>query len=183
LHNIILQENTADKWRWLIDPINGYTVKGTYHFLTMAEPSPHRVLYDDIWQKYILLKVNVSAWCLLKNRLPTKDNLIRRRILPIDDNVCLRMWFSGYCRASIPRLWHLYQCVVIGFTVVTHILRCTSFSSRSPTSVWSPSGVSKTFTFILPNNLVHICLGYLEGAEQSGIQSKSTRLPDYFRQG
>jgi len=49
LHNIVMQQNTVDKWRWLLDPINIYNVKGIYHFLTMAEPSPHMVLCDDIW--------------------------------------------------------------------------------------------------------------------------------------
>ena len=183
LHGIVLQENNAYRWRWLMDPINRYTVKGTYHFLTMTEPSPHRVLYHDIWQKYIPLKVNVFAWRIIRNSLPTKDNLIRRRILPIENNLCRRMWFGGDCRASFPRMRYLYQCVVIGFTVVTHFLCCTSLSSRSFSSVWSPGGVSETFIFILPNNLFSLCLGYLEGAEQPGIQSKIIRLSGYFRQG
>jgi hypothetical protein len=34
LNNIVLQENIQDQWRWLLDPIHGYTVKGTYCFLT-----------------------------------------------------------------------------------------------------------------------------------------------------
>jgi len=36
VNNIILQENTYDSWRWLFDPIHGYTVCGTYLFLTSS---------------------------------------------------------------------------------------------------------------------------------------------------
>nr|ABN05773.1 hypothetical protein MtrDRAFT_AC148815g37v2 [Medicago truncatula] len=33
LHNIVLQENIHDAWRWLLDPIQGYSVRGAYRFL------------------------------------------------------------------------------------------------------------------------------------------------------
>ena len=34
LHNIVLQENVEDTWRWLLDPSQGYAVRGAYRFLT-----------------------------------------------------------------------------------------------------------------------------------------------------
>jgi len=37
LHNIVLQDHVHDKWKWLLDHIVGYSVKGTYHFLTTVE--------------------------------------------------------------------------------------------------------------------------------------------------
>lgn len=36
LHNIVLQENVHDAWRWLLDPIHGYSVRGAYRFLTTS---------------------------------------------------------------------------------------------------------------------------------------------------
>lgn len=48
LHNIVLQDNIVDKWRWLLDLINGYSVSGTYHFLTMAESPFDRGLSADV---------------------------------------------------------------------------------------------------------------------------------------
>jgi hypothetical protein len=37
LNNAILQVNKHDYWRWLLDPIHGYSVRGTYRFLTSAD--------------------------------------------------------------------------------------------------------------------------------------------------
>jgi len=34
LDNVVLQDVITDRWKWLLDPVNGYSVKGTYHFLT-----------------------------------------------------------------------------------------------------------------------------------------------------
>jgi len=34
LHNIVLQDTVLDSWRWLLDPIHGYTVRGAYRFIT-----------------------------------------------------------------------------------------------------------------------------------------------------
>jgi len=123
LSDIVLQENILDRWRWVPDLINGYTVQGTYQYLTSSNSSMERGLSDMIWMKQVLLKVSVFVWRLLRNRLPTKDNLIRRRVLHLDDSACV-----GGC--SCPKsadhfifrcnifgsLWHLiYQWVGISF--------------------------------------------------------------------
>ena len=51
LHNIDFQDQVLDRWMWLLDPINGYSVKGTYHFLTTVDDSPDRGFFDDVWHK------------------------------------------------------------------------------------------------------------------------------------
>jgi len=89
LHNIVLQDNISDRWRWLLDPIHGYTVKGTYHFLSTMEAPADRSLYVDFWHKRDPLKVSLFAWQLFRNRLLTKDNLVRRHVLHLADNVCV----------------------------------------------------------------------------------------------
>ena len=89
LHNIVLKDQVLDRWRWLLDPINGHSVKGTYHFLTLVDAPPERGLFDDVWHKQVSSKVSIFAWRLLRNRLPTKDNLVRRQILHHDDTVCV----------------------------------------------------------------------------------------------
>jgi len=43
----------------------------------------------DVWHKNIPSKVSLFAWRLFRNRLPTKDNLARRSILPHTDIACL----------------------------------------------------------------------------------------------
>ncbi|XP_024630861.1 uncharacterized protein [Medicago truncatula] len=78
LCNIVLQDHVLDRWRLVLDPINGYSVKGTYQYLTRADTFVERGLFDAVWLKQAPLKVSIFVWRLFRNRLPTKDNLIRR---------------------------------------------------------------------------------------------------------
>jgi len=89
LLNVVLQENVTDTWRWLLDPIKGYTVREAYRFLTTPEVIPDMYLVDNVWHQCIPSKVSLFVWCLLRNRLPTKDNLVRRRVLHLDDSACI----------------------------------------------------------------------------------------------
>ena len=80
LHNIILQDNVNDVRRWSLDPIHGYSVWEAYHFLTTYGEPEEGNLAVNIWHKYIPSKVILFLWRLLRDRLPTKDNLVRRRV-------------------------------------------------------------------------------------------------------
>lgn len=81
LHDIVLQDHFIDRWKWLLDSVNGYSVKGIYHFLTTIDEPSERELSFDVWHKHFPLKVSLFTWRLFRNRLPTKDNLVRRRVL------------------------------------------------------------------------------------------------------
>lgn len=89
LRNIVLQAHYHDKWRWLLDPINDYSVKGTYQYLTTVEAPSVRGVFDFVWHKHVSLKVSSFAWRLFRERLATKDNLARRRVLHTDDTMCM----------------------------------------------------------------------------------------------
>jgi len=89
LHNIVLQENVEDTWRWLLDPIHGYSVRGAYCFLTTSSELVDRSQVVNIWHKHIPSKVSLFVWRLLRNRLPTKDNLVRLSVLSREDAVCV----------------------------------------------------------------------------------------------
>jgi len=59
-NNVVLQENIQDRW-WLLDPIHGYTVHGTYQFLTtLPEPLVAGVL-KDVWHKLVPTKISLFA--------------------------------------------------------------------------------------------------------------------------
>jgi len=88
LHNVVFQESSTDTWRWLLDPIHGYTVRGTYHFLTTSGAGVDRSRVDDVWHRYIPSKVSLFVWRLLRDRLPTKNNLARRRVIQTTDTAC-----------------------------------------------------------------------------------------------
>ena len=67
-------------------------------------------LLDDVLHKQVPLRVSLFVWRLLRNRLPTKDNLLRRHIIIAKDNTCV-----GRC-SSLETVDHL-------------LFRCDTFSS------------------------------------------------------
>jgi hypothetical protein len=85
LKNLFLQVDALDKWTWLPDPTNNYSVRGAYHLLTHLVPVIITVHKDIIWNKVVLLKVSLFSWRLLNDRLHSKDNLVGRGCL-------LRSW-------------------------------------------------------------------------------------------
>jgi len=83
-----LQHNVHNTWWWLLDPIHGYTVRGAYRFITTTGDMVDMSLIDDVWHKHIPSKVSLLVWCILRNRIPTKDNLVARGVLPSTDLLC-----------------------------------------------------------------------------------------------
>jgi len=47
------------------------------------------VVLDNVWHKQVPLKVFICVWRLLRNRLPTKDNLVRREIISQEAHYCV----------------------------------------------------------------------------------------------
>ncbi|CAJ2637040.1 unnamed protein product [Trifolium pratense] len=62
LLDISLQDQVIDRWHWRLDPDSGYTVP---------------------------LKVSIFAWRLLRDRLPTRANLVSRGVLPPTAATCV----------------------------------------------------------------------------------------------
>ena len=66
---------------WLSDPLGGYSIHGVYHLLTTKD-----ILLADsatamISHNQVSLKVSIFAWRLLRDRLPTKSNLVYRGVI------------------------------------------------------------------------------------------------------
>ena len=109
LSDIVLQDSILDMWSWVLDPLNGYSVRGTYQYLMTSVDHADRVVVDMVWLKQVPLKVSVSVWRLLRNRLPTKDNLLRRRVLHHDDTICV-----GGCDSQETAVHFLLRCDIFG---------------------------------------------------------------------
>ena len=88
LLNVVLQENVSDTWKWLLDPSHGYSVRESYRYFTHSGDMVDRSLVDDVWHWQIPSKVSLLAWHILRDRLPTKDNLSQRGILNSDNIMC-----------------------------------------------------------------------------------------------
>ena len=66
----------------------GYTVRGAYRILTTQDEPFRDETTDLVWHQQVPLKVSILAWRLLRDRLPTKRNLLRRGIIQPSANLC-----------------------------------------------------------------------------------------------
>jgi hypothetical protein len=73
----------------LLDPIHGYSVSGTYRYLTTIDDHWADGLLNDVWHKLEPSKVSLFGWRLLQDRIPTRANLVRRHVLQPNDNLCV----------------------------------------------------------------------------------------------
>jgi len=132
LSDISLQQNSIDRWVWRLDPSNCYTVSGVYHLLTRQLVRTIEAASDLIWRKQVPLKVCVLAWRLLRNRLPTKDNLLARGVLSHINHHCVAVGCSDF-----ETVQHLFiSCpflqlfgAIFGSTLVYFMLGQTIFIS------------------------------------------------------
>ena len=88
LSNIVLQDHTNDNWKWLLNPIQHYYVHRVYQFLASADEPTYRHHISNVWHRQVPLKVSLFGWRLLRNRLPTKDNLLRRQVIASKNTLC-----------------------------------------------------------------------------------------------
>ena len=109
LLDVSLYSNVADRWLWLPDPSRGYTVRGAYDLLSTREDPLAEPTSELIWHSQVPLKVYVFAWRLLRDRLPTKSNLVARGVLSADMASCV----SG-CGLSETTQHLFLSCVTFG---------------------------------------------------------------------
>jgi hypothetical protein len=134
--------NREDRWRWNWDP-DGFSVKSAFDVLSkdlVAGPllSNFEVkIFSNIWQSPAPSKVLAFSWQLLYDRVPTKENLRLRRVIPIDlvDNCvwcgdsretsthlflhckwAIGVWYQifkwlGVIIVAPPNLFHLFDCL------------------------------------------------------------------------
>ncbi|KAL5165677.1 hypothetical protein HKD37_18G050765 [Glycine soja] len=77
-----------DTWIWKPEPAGDYSTKSGYDLIwgELMEARQEQD-YGAIWKLKIPTKTAMSTWRLLRDTLPTKQNL-RRRQIPIDDMLC-----------------------------------------------------------------------------------------------
>jgi hypothetical protein len=83
-----------DMWQWRENKEDGFTVKSCYDLLHRT--SRHttdigplkKFVFTNVWKCAAPSKVCAFSWQLLLSRIPTKDNLWKRRMLRDDQLVC-----------------------------------------------------------------------------------------------
>jgi len=121
LYNIYVQVGEKHKWRCQLTLVKGYTISGVYQMLTEAEPNTRHELQEIIWNKSFCLKVSIFAWQLFHNRIPTKDDLVKRGILQQNLNVVLRMQCCRKCELLIFGMWLLWNFLAITLTMNEYV--------------------------------------------------------------
>jgi len=87
------------------------------------------VVVTTLWNKQVPLKVVLFAWRLFRDRLPTKDNLLRRGVIPFDSRLCI----VG-CN-TVETSYHLFlHCPPFG-SVWQFLLRWLGLSTALPLGV------------------------------------------------
>ncbi|XP_024630644.1 uncharacterized protein [Medicago truncatula] len=89
LQNVTLQVDKEDRWLWRLKSSNDFTVRSASKVLVNQQNTYTEVSPNALWHKDIPLKVVLFAWRLIRDRLPTKDNLIRRGIIGPNDSLCV----------------------------------------------------------------------------------------------
>ncbi|GAU19395.1 hypothetical protein TSUD_76390 [Trifolium subterraneum] len=115
-----------DSWQWQPNLDTGYSVRGAYQLLTSQDSATLGEAETLIWHKQVPLKASICAWRLLRDRLPTRANLVSRGIISPEAHFCVsgcggiesaqHLFFTCGISGSLwsaVRLW-------IGFTLVDH---------------------------------------------------------------
>ncbi|XP_045797597.1 uncharacterized protein LOC123891740 [Trifolium pratense] len=82
-------DQTSDRWQWCPDPETSYTVRGAYQILTSQASVILHAAENLIWHPQVPLKVSIFAWRLLRDRLPTRANLVNRGVLSSSVDTCV----------------------------------------------------------------------------------------------
>ncbi|PWA78063.1 RNA-directed DNA polymerase, eukaryota, Reverse transcriptase zinc-binding domain protein [Artemisia annua] len=111
INGLVLDSSNDDKWTWALEDSGQFSVKSlckAIHnklFVREAESPSFR------WNSWVPRKVNICAWRVALNRLPTSDNLMQRGV-QLSSSLCA---FCGlvdenrdHCLLSCPRVKSLW---------------------------------------------------------------------------
>jgi hypothetical protein len=132
----------VDRWGWIPDKGGEFTVKTTYElvvkmFIASGDLSPEeKFAFKVIWKSLAPSKAAALAWRALLDRLPTRMNLFKRRIImQVEECLCV---FCGeeletaahlflYC-PRITQLWdRIFAWLGLGFSLPHSLLSMLNF--------------------------------------------------------
>lgn len=82
IHRYRVRVNVKDSWRWHGSSKGKFTTKEMYDVIVEAEPGEDVNVFPwkKLWWKAAPAKVSAFAWKTIRERLATKDNLLKRGI-------------------------------------------------------------------------------------------------------
>lgn len=113
LHEIVLRTHLSDQWKWQPDLVRGYSVRGVCELLTSQDSISFGTTATLIWHRQVSLNVSIFVWRLVRDRLPSKSNLVACIIIPSPSDAQYCMTGCG----GVESAQHLF-------------ISCRSFGSR-----------------------------------------------------
>nr|GEV84704.1 retrovirus-related Pol polyprotein from transposon TNT 1-94 [Tanacetum cinerariifolium] len=128
LVNAVSLAPVADRWKWDLESSGDFSVASVR--TTIDDKLLPASDYKTRWIKYVPIKINIHAWKVMSNALPTRFNISRRGIC-IDNIKC------AICHEGVETVSHLFfSCAMV--RQVTHLI--TRWWSVNEVSVQSNDG-------------------------------------------
>ena len=137
-----LQVDKEDRWQWHLKTSNAFSVRSAYKVLATRYHSPVMETLKPLWHKDIPLKVVLFGWRLFRDRLPTKDNLIRCGVIAVEERLCVggcgmletSSHLLLHCR-TFGEVWHFIHnwlgvCSVLPNAPADHFLQFNSIGGN-----------------------------------------------------
>jgi hypothetical protein len=120
-----------DAIRWALEPSGEFSVRSLYLRLCQGTPRKH---YGVLWRIAVPLKIRIFLWQLVRKRLPSNDN-IRRRRGPSSGRCAL-------CGEMEDTNHIFFTCVLAKFlwSAVRELLHCT----------WNPTCLADVYRLVQP---------------------------------
>ena len=97
-----IQQQGIDAWVWSGDPADHYSTQTAYNMLgEEAAAGRQEECFEKLWRIRIPARIVIFAWRLIRDRLPTRQNL-RRRQVQLTDMLC------PFCRIKEEGASHLF---------------------------------------------------------------------------
>ncbi|XP_076905355.1 uncharacterized protein LOC143561096 [Bidens hawaiensis] len=103
-----------DKWVWGGEALDSFSVATMKKVLYRVDPPCSKSILE--WNSWMPMKVNAIVWRAIQNRLPTYDNLIKRKILFGPDICC-------NCLAASESVDHIFASCYVASVVWQRIGR------------------------------------------------------------
>jgi hypothetical protein len=154
----------SDRWGWRLEKDEDFTVKSTYELVSnMLLPSgdiasEKKQAFKAIWNCPVPSKAAGCAWLVIQNRVPTRENLLRRRVIQDNreqgcvlcgDNVESVQHLFLYCNFTL-KVW---ECITkwlgMEFVLPHNILSLLNFMTAYPGSKQLRKGMALIWVAVI----------------------------------
>nr|GEX69244.1 RNA-directed DNA polymerase, eukaryota [Tanacetum cinerariifolium] len=114
LVNAVSLAPVADRWKWDLESSGDFLVASVR--TTIDDKILPASDYKTSWIKYVPIKINIHAWKVMSNALPTRFNISRR-------GICINNIKYAICHEGVETVSHLlFSCEMV--RQVTHLITC-----------------------------------------------------------